>query len=88
MPNALGLFDMHGNANEWCQDKYFSSYGAGDDRESLERIRTSFSRVLRGGSFNCQALNLRCADRSSELPAVGTDDEGFRIARTIVLGSE
>jgi formylglycine-generating enzyme required for sulfatase activity len=86
MPNALGLFDMHGNADEWCQDKYFSSNTAGDDWESLERIRNSSSRVIRGGSYEHQPFNLRSAVRLSELPATGTSDEGFRVVRTVVVG--
>src|SRR5262249_2262651 len=51
-PNDFGLFDMLGNAAEWCQDEMGLPYQTGDDDErgSLV-IENKRKRVLRGGSF-------------------------------------
>ena len=56
-PNDLGLFDMHGNESEWCQDAYkpYQSSGDGqsiDDIEYPADITDSGSRAQRGGAFN------------------------------------
>jgi formylglycine-generating enzyme required for sulfatase activity len=54
-PNDLGLFDMHGNAWNWCLEPYVpypaSSGDAIPDKENLAPILSMNSRVLRGGSF-------------------------------------
>jgi len=66
--NAFGLYDMHGNVWEWCEDKYDAS---------------TSSRVLRGGSWNDFPDVLRSAFRYSFLPGVRISFIGFRLARTL-----
>jgi serine/threonine protein kinase/formylglycine-generating enzyme required for sulfatase activity len=76
-PNDLGLFDMHGNACEWCQDRY----GALDDNER-SLVENLELRVLRGGSFGDWAVFVRSAQRSRDRPNTRGVNIGFRPART------
>jgi formylglycine-generating enzyme required for sulfatase activity len=77
-PNGLGLFDMMGNARQWCQDVGDRNRNA----EENEIVNTS-KRVARGGSFLVAShLNLP-AYRHMLLPANPGVDQGFRVARTI-----
>ena len=63
-PNAWGLYDMHGNVFEWCEDRYHDSYeGAPSDGSPWTRGGVSEWRVLRGGSFFDDARALRSASR-------------------------
>jgi len=86
-PNEFGLFDMHGNVAEWCQDRY-ARYLANDngasrgkaDRDSL--ITDSDARVRRGGAFNDPAALLRCAARDKRAPGHRSESSGFRVARS------
>jgi sulfatase modifying factor 1 len=71
LPNALGLFDMHGNVWEWCWDLY-DSEGSG--------------RVIRGGCWNRVAAYCRSASRSWNNPLIRHDDIGFRLALTSASG--
>jgi len=76
-PNELGLFDMHGNAWEWCQAK---------DKESqpLPLLITDDDRqVLRGGSFNHPVVSVRSADRNFLEPWRFPGNAGFRLAKTV-----
>ena len=51
-PNAFGLYDMHGNVWEWCQDVTHDDYnGAPTDGSAWETGGDSSKRVLRGGSW-------------------------------------
>jgi formylglycine-generating enzyme required for sulfatase activity len=89
-PNDLGLFDMYGNAFEWCQDgsKDFSYGYHGDpvaddsDKEDCKNISDRLSRMVRGGAYWDPALNLRSALRNRNVPAFHFSYLGFRVART------
>ena len=66
MPNDFGLFDLYGNAWEWCQDASgLDPLGDGglavEDSEDLRVITSSGRRIIRGGSCGSPALNLRSA---------------------------
>ena len=89
-PNDLGLFDMHGNVWQWCQNAY-QPYPKGDrskvhdDKEDDVGVITDSSRVLRGGSFFNLASSLRSANRTNNVPPDRDNDVGFRVARTLPL---
>ena len=85
--NDLGLFDMHGNDWEWCQDAYRPYPKVArdlitTDTNSNTDISSTDNRVLRGGSFLGQASDVRSANRNYFTPAGRSDVHGFRPART------
>ena len=79
-PNAFGVYDMHGNVSEWCEDRY----GSLQDGEVTDPKgpATGESRVLRGGTVKYVKSNARSSYRSSSAPAVRYYNTGFRLART------
>jgi formylglycine-generating enzyme required for sulfatase activity len=83
-PNDLGVFDMLGNAWEWCHDA-LAPYptGPAEDREQLGPILAAHPRVLRGGSFFSTASVVRAAYRHSWPPQASFGQAGFRVARTL-----
>jgi formylglycine-generating enzyme required for sulfatase activity len=77
-PNALGLFDMHGNAYQWCQDVYDEK-----GKKYIEDVKNTNHCVLRGGAFHVAGARLtRSAYRFGYLPASRVHFHGFRVART------
>jgi formylglycine-generating enzyme required for sulfatase activity len=88
-PNDFGLFDMHGNVLNWCQESYkpYPRTLDGeivDDREDALKVVVSESRVLRAGSHSNVALYLRSAYRDSDTPTYSNPVVGFRPARTLM----
>ncbi len=84
-PNDFGLFDMLGNAFEWCQDEPFFYSTDGpllEDSERVGVVRNNESRVLRGGSFLYNAPYVRSAYRTAYQPDDRNFFSGFRVART------
>ena len=64
-PNAFGLYDMHGNVWEWCQDSWHSNYkGAPTDGSAwLDNEESSNRKLLRGGSWDSFPASCRSASR-------------------------
>jgi eukaryotic-like serine/threonine-protein kinase len=87
-PNDHGLFDLHGNTWEWCQDAFQAHPKTADharivDNPAVDLVTESVARVLRGGAFNNQPTHSRTANRNGFAPATQDDAVGFRPARTI-----
>ena len=81
-PNAFGLYDMHGNVFEWCNDCY-ANYPAGAVIDP-KGPATGKSRVLRGGSYYWTASIARSSNRNlifTPTPSNGNDLCGLRVAR-------
>jgi formylglycine-generating enzyme required for sulfatase activity len=90
-PNPLGLFDMHGNMNEWCQEQYFREYPTPEgqsvekveDKEHLSPVVNTGQRPLRGGNYHWANSAARSARRTEYFPHTRYRTLGFRIARTV-----
>jgi len=80
-PNAFGLYDMHGNVWEWCQDTYHTSYeGAPKDGSTWIDNDNHYhdNHVLRGGSWGNNPRDCRSAYRSYNY--LDNGNIGFRVA--------
>ena len=78
--NAWGLYDMHGNVSEWCQDSYHDNYnGAPVDGSSWDSEGEQKNRVLRGASWYDHAAYLRSAQRGRVTPGFRYELWGLRI---------
>ena len=81
-PNAWGLYDMHGNVWEWCQD-WHGDYPSGSATDPTGATSGSL-RVFRGGSWNDSARHCRSADRSGDTPEARGINLGFRVLRSSI----
>ncbi len=78
-PNGWGLFDMHGNIGEWCQDWYGDYHS--DPAADPCGPASGASKVVRGGSWFGSAKNCRSAARFHWPPNSKSDLIGFRLVR-------
>lgn len=80
-PNSLGLYDMSGNAEEWCSDWRDKNYYANSPETDPKGPSVStYNRVLRGGCWFALAEMCRNDSRNSSMPSGRTCFNGFRVA--------
>ncbi len=78
--NAWGLYDVHGNVEEWCHD-WYGPYATGPQTDPVGRIDGDF-RVTRGGSHGTKLYYLRSGNRMGNVP----EDKHWLIGFRVVLG--
>lgn len=90
-PNALGFFDMHGNAMEWVFNLYsdypYDEASAYDFPLGVGTVDNSF-RCIKGGAFYDLSQYVRCSHRYYHPPVSQLSATGFRVARTLVTKAD
>jgi formylglycine-generating enzyme required for sulfatase activity len=86
--NAFGLFDLHGNVQEWCLDVWHDNYqGAPPDGSAWSTGGNNHSRALRGGSWKTECQFCRSAERDHADANAKNPGVGFRVVMELAAKS-
>ncbi|MCF6366021.1 MAG: formylglycine-generating enzyme family protein [Bacteroidales bacterium] len=80
-PNELGIYDMTGNAMEWCYDWYEVDYYENSPADNPSGPGTGVSKVCRGGNFMCRPDVLRNSRRFNLEPSQEEGLAGIRLVK-------
>ncbi len=80
-PNAFGLYDMHGNAWEWCRDRY-GAYGSHRAGDGLNEVDGAY-RIYRSGGARLPAVYARAGHRDYNVTTFRQATLGMRPARSL-----
>jgi formylglycine-generating enzyme required for sulfatase activity len=75
------MYDMHGNAAEWCLDDYNRVYPSNEEDPLFQD--SPMQRVVRGGSYATDADLCRSGARAKERSNASREDLGFRVVRDV-----
>jgi formylglycine-generating enzyme required for sulfatase activity len=78
-PNAFGLYDVIGNAMEWCQDWYDGNFYASSPKNEPICQQKTDNRACRGGAFADRGKRIRPAYRNKNKPTCDSNTMGFRL---------
>ncbi len=81
--NDFGLYDMHGNVWEWCQDRWHGNYTEAPPDGSAWETGEDERRVFRGGAWNCSFEFCRSAHRHGVIPTDAFKFIGFRVVAVL-----
>ncbi|MEM9274097.1 MAG: SUMF1/EgtB/PvdO family nonheme iron enzyme [Cyanobacteria bacterium P01_F01_bin.143] len=81
-PNNFGLYDMHGNVWEWCQDNWHDNYKDAPDDGSVWFSKSNNEHIVRGGSWLANPWGCRSADRPHNQRNTRSFSIGLRIVCT------
>lgn len=81
LPNAFGLYDVHGNVWEWCLDYWHNNYDGAPSDGSAWLSPTHANRIIRGGGWDYSPASCRSSRRLSGPPTVRLSELGLRIVR-------
>ncbi|MBD2444728.1 SUMF1/EgtB/PvdO family nonheme iron enzyme [Dolichospermum sp. FACHB-1091] len=81
-PNAFGLYDMHGNVWEWCQDDWHDNYSNAPKDGSVWTSQSGIAKLLRGGSWYYAPYYCRSAYRNDLDLLYLYNNFGFRVVCT------
>ncbi|MCE9603383.1 MAG: SUMF1/EgtB/PvdO family nonheme iron enzyme [Planctomycetia bacterium] len=82
-PNTFGLYDMHGNVQEWCQDNYDETFYARASLNNPVASTTGTVVVVRGGASIGPLYQCRSTARGSSTRTLRTTSFGFRAVREL-----
>ena len=83
LPNAWGLYDTHGNVNEWCLDKWVAALGTVRVTDPAGGTDATTSRACRGGCWRSGYQNCRSAFRNPMAQTGIAKNYGFRVVRNL-----